>query len=124
MKVLYGEGLVNHAGPESCVASREGAIEALTGGAWAGLLSHEKTSFRVPTLSRVRKATPIEALSTSLYRTLRGPQNQGTCTSFLHGNREIPTPTGPTMRSGPRNEPHRGHGCDERCREVRQIHST
>ncbi len=41
MQVLYGEGLVSHTGPESCVVSRKGAIEALTGGVWAGLLSRE-----------------------------------------------------------------------------------
>lgn len=41
MQVLYGEGLVSHTGPESCVVSRKGAIEALTGGVWAGPLSHE-----------------------------------------------------------------------------------
>ena len=41
MKVLYGEGLVSHTDPESCVVPREGAIEALTGGVWAELLSLE-----------------------------------------------------------------------------------
>ena len=42
MRVLYVEGLVSRDGPESCVVPRKGAIEALTGGAWAGLLSREK----------------------------------------------------------------------------------
>ena len=42
MQVLYVEGLVSHDGPESCVVPRKGAIEALTGGAWAGLSSREK----------------------------------------------------------------------------------
>ncbi len=42
MKVLYGEGLVSHAGPESCVVTRKGTIEALTGDVWAGLSSREK----------------------------------------------------------------------------------
>lgn len=31
MKELYGEGLANHADPESCADSREGVGEALTG---------------------------------------------------------------------------------------------
>jgi hypothetical protein len=31
MKELYGEGLATHADPESCVGSRKGAGEALTG---------------------------------------------------------------------------------------------
>lgn len=43
MKVLYGEGLVSHAGLESCVVTRKGAIEALTEDVWAELLSREKT---------------------------------------------------------------------------------
>ncbi len=36
-----GGCLLSHTGPESCVVHRKGAIEALTGGVWAGLLSHE-----------------------------------------------------------------------------------
>ena len=32
MKESYRKGLASHPGPESCVASREAAIEALTGG--------------------------------------------------------------------------------------------
>jgi hypothetical protein len=31
VKVRYDEGLTNHIGPESCVAAREGVLEALTG---------------------------------------------------------------------------------------------
>mgnify|MGYP006954727540 CR=1 FL=1 len=31
MKVLYGEGVATHTGPESCAATREGRGEALTG---------------------------------------------------------------------------------------------
>src|SRR5450759_4491637 len=31
VKVHYDEGLTTHIGPESCVASREGVCEALTG---------------------------------------------------------------------------------------------
>jgi hypothetical protein len=31
VRVLYGEGIASHTGPESCVASREGRGEALTG---------------------------------------------------------------------------------------------
>ena len=73
MQVLYVEGLVSHDGPESCVVPRKGAIEALTGGAWAGLSSHEKVKLRVPTLSLDRKAISAGALMTSSSRTLRGP---------------------------------------------------
>ena len=31
MKVLYGEGVANHSGPESCGDASEGITEALTG---------------------------------------------------------------------------------------------
>ena len=31
MKVLYGEGVATHTGPESCAVAREGRGEALTG---------------------------------------------------------------------------------------------
>lgn len=66
MKVLHDEGLVNHVGPESCVVSREGAIEALTGDVWAELLSREKDEIRVLTLSPGWKAILTETQTTSL----------------------------------------------------------
>ena len=51
MKVPHGEGLVSHTDPESCVCTREGIDEALTGEVRAGLLSRERygLSFRVLT---------------------------------------------------------------------------
>ena len=50
-EVPYGEGVANHTGPESCVDARKGIGEALTGEVRAGLLSRERYSFGVPTLS-------------------------------------------------------------------------
>ena len=44
MKVPYGEGLATHTGPESCVYTRKGIGEALTGEVRAGLLSRERYS--------------------------------------------------------------------------------
>jgi hypothetical protein len=44
MKVPYGEGLASHTGPESCVYTRKGIGEALTGEVRAGLLSRERYS--------------------------------------------------------------------------------
>ena len=46
MKVPYGEGVANHTGPESCVDTRKGIGEALTGGVRAGLLSHERSKLQ------------------------------------------------------------------------------
>jgi hypothetical protein len=42
MKVPDGEGVANHTGPESCVYTRKGMGEALTGDVLAGLLSRER----------------------------------------------------------------------------------
>ena len=42
MKVLYGEGLATHAGPESCVAVGNRWCEALTGVRAGRVLSREK----------------------------------------------------------------------------------
>ena len=42
MKVFYGEGLATHTGPESCVCTREGAGEALTGEHVGRPLSRER----------------------------------------------------------------------------------
>ena len=49
MEELYVEGLASHDGPESCAGVREGAGEALTGYAQAGLLSREMSTSGVPT---------------------------------------------------------------------------
>jgi hypothetical protein len=43
MKESYGEGLANHAGPESCGYSGNGVSEALTGVHAGRVLSHEST---------------------------------------------------------------------------------
>jgi hypothetical protein len=50
MKELYGEGLATHADPESCVGSRKGAGEALTGAHAGGAIELRKHQSRVPTL--------------------------------------------------------------------------
>ena len=42
MKESHGEGLASHTDPESCVYTRKGIGEALTGEVRAGLLSRER----------------------------------------------------------------------------------
>ena len=50
MKESYGEGLANHAGPESCGVVRENGVEALTGVRAGWVLSRERRiNFGVPT---------------------------------------------------------------------------
>lgn len=44
MKEPYSEVLVSHTGPESCVGTREGAGEALTGVCVGRILSREKNA--------------------------------------------------------------------------------
>ena len=46
MKVSDGEGIVTHAGPESCGAARKGSVEALTGERAGRVLSRESNSLR------------------------------------------------------------------------------
>ncbi len=43
MRVLYGEGVANHTGPESCGGTRKGAGEALTGEHVGRPLSRDST---------------------------------------------------------------------------------
>jgi hypothetical protein len=43
MRVPHDEGVVTGIGPESCVCTREGMGEALTGDVRAGLLSRERS---------------------------------------------------------------------------------
>jgi hypothetical protein len=49
MKESHGKGVANHPGPESCVASRKAAIEALTGAPAGRVLSCEIFAFGVLT---------------------------------------------------------------------------
>jgi hypothetical protein len=49
MKESRRRGVANHPVPESCVASREAAIEALTGAHAGRVLSCEIIAIRVPT---------------------------------------------------------------------------
>ena len=91
MRVPDGEGVANHTGPESCVDTRKGMGEVLTGGVRAGLLSRERygklwgadvvpKSGRQHWLYRYRKMRSGPAWS----------KTPSTYVSSLHGNREVP----------------------------------
>ena len=62
MRVLYGEGLASHAGPESCAVARKGESEALTGESAGLVLSREITRLGCRRRPSVRKATPTSSL--------------------------------------------------------------
>jgi len=70
MKELYAEGAATHGGPESCVDDPQGRGEALTGARAGRAIEPRNQRSGVPTLSRLRKATPLAALS----RVVSGPR--------------------------------------------------
>jgi hypothetical protein len=71
MKVLDGEGVANHTGPESCAGAGNRAREALTGGHAGEVLSREK--------GNPAQAGCLERRRTGIMRkaTLRKPLTQG-----------------------------------------------
>ena len=101
MKESYGEGVATHAGPESCAAARKDRGEALTGVRAGRVLSREmhaplrkwwvlrgadvlESDGRPHSARRHREARRDPARSET-------PSMHGT---ILHGNREIPRPSG------------------------------
>ncbi len=107
MKVLYGEGVATHTGPESCGDVCEGMAEALTGDCVGQVLSRERLVLqdaddvnnygRQHSPLRYRKRWTDPAWSETL----------GMHISFSHGNREIPQPT-PENGAGVRVENPKG----------------
>ncbi len=96
MKEPYSEGVAIHTGPESCVVTREGGSEALTGVRIGWVWSHEirfiagKRSSGTLTPSGWRKAI----LDASIVREAFRPawsETPGMCGNTLSGNREIPS---------------------------------
>ena len=88
VKVLYGEGVASHIGPEPCVGTREGDSEASAGERIGQPSSRERMFSREPTLSTERKATRRGAVSRAPRR-LGVVADPGMCRSFLYGNREL-----------------------------------
>ena len=90
MEELYVEGLAIHGGPESCVGTREGAGEALTGvrvGRAIEPRNHRSSGCRH--LSSGWKATRPAALCESLVGPARS-KNHGMHGTSRRENREIP----------------------------------
>jgi hypothetical protein len=90
MKVSYVEGLANHNGPESCGASREGGVEALTGESTGRVFSRVRNSLR--DADAVGEGGRPHLVHRHR-KVLRDPaRSQTPCThrSTSHGNREIP----------------------------------
>ena len=88
MKVLYGEDLASHIGPEPCVVPCEGQGEASAGDHAGWPLSRERDLSRAPTRLPTRKAIRTAALTRATVRpgVVRDPSMHG---RSLPGNREI-----------------------------------
>ena len=71
MKESYRKGVASHPGPESCVASRKAAIEALTGAHAGRVLSCEIIATGVPTSFSKAEGHTDEGAIASLRPTLR-----------------------------------------------------
>lgn len=96
MKEPYSEGVAIHTSSESCIVTRKGESEALTGVRIGWVLSHEirfiakERSSGTPTPSGWWKAI----LGASIIREAFRPawsETQGMCGNTLNGNREIPS---------------------------------
>ena len=89
MQVPYGEGIANHAGPESCAADRKGRGEALTGERAGRVLSREITNPGSRRRPLWRKAKPDRRHGKTVQVPARSetPRMLG---SASHGNREVP----------------------------------
>ncbi len=88
MQVRYDEGIANHIGPEPCVVTREGGVEASAGESIGQPLSRESHLSRMPTLLTGRKATRWGASSQAPHRS-GVVADPGMCGNSLYGNREI-----------------------------------
>ena len=90
MKESYGEGLATHTDPESCGATCEGRVEALTGARAGRVFSRESKSLRGADAVR-RSGRPHPARRHREAR--RDPARSETpCTygNTSHENREVP----------------------------------
>jgi len=76
MKESHRKGVANHPDPESCVASRKAAIEALTGALAGRALSCEIFAFGVPTSFNKAEGNIEGRVSASATRTPRSLRPQ------------------------------------------------
>ena len=92
MKVHYGEGLANHAGPESCGVFREEQAEALTGVRAGQAIEPRNQILQGAGAVQEAEGNIAGGASASRRGTLRGHGNHGMYGTFMRENREIPGP--------------------------------
>jgi RNA-directed DNA polymerase len=100
MKESYGEGLATHTGPESCGATREGGVEALTGVRAGRVLSRERTFLRdADAVGESGRPHPVHRYREVLGSPARSetPSTRG---NISHENRENPCSPGVDGASG------------------------
>ena len=92
MKESYGEGLATHTDPESCGATCEGGVEALTGARAGRVCSREKAFLRGADAVR-RSGRPHRARRPREMRPDPARSETPSTSGYTrHGNREIPSP--------------------------------
>jgi RNA-directed DNA polymerase len=90
MKESDGEGLATHTDPESCGATREGGVEALTGARAGRVLSRERTYLRGADAVRRRGRRHPGPRYRERPRDPARSETPGTYGHTSHENREIP----------------------------------
>src|SRR5689334_25367544 len=101
MKESHRKGVANHPDPESCVASRKAAIEALTGAHAGRVLSCEIIATRVPTSFRMAEGDTDGCAIASVRGTLRSLRPQACMeTPYARTGRPHRRPPGKMRRAG------------------------
>src|SRR2546425_10621811 len=99
MKASHRKGVATHPDPESCVASREAAIEALTGAHVGRVLSCEIIASGVPTSYHVTEGHTAAGALPSPARTPARLRTPALLVTRRAGTGGAP-PNGPTIASG------------------------
>ena len=90
MKESYGEGLATHTDPESCGATCEGSVEALTGARAGRVCSRERHFLRAAAaVRRSGRPHPAPRYRERWWDPARS-ETPGTYGNTSHENREIP----------------------------------
>ena len=90
MQKSYGKGLANHTGPESCGATREGGVEALTGESTGRVYSRVRHSLRDADAVGGSGRHHLRHRKREVPRDPARSQTPCTYGNTSHGNREIP----------------------------------
>lgn len=95
MKESYSEDVASHAGPESCMVTREGGREASTGVCAGRVLSLEMIAFGgADAVSACGRPHPVRRQGET-FRDLPGSETSSMHRNILRENREIPGPSVP-----------------------------